>query len=68
MSYESGIRNFKEANEARKKKIACYYNGVLVKEYDCICDVAKDGFDYHHASRVARGIRKSHLGHTFNFI
>lgn len=50
------------------KRVASYCDGILIKVYENICDTANDNFDYHHVSKVANGLRKTHKGYTFKFV
>lgn len=61
-------KNLREANENKMKRVASYSDGILIKVYENICDTEKDGFDYHHVSKVANGLRKTHKGYTFKFV
>ena len=50
------------------KRVASYCNGMLIKVYENICETEKDGFDYHHVSKCANGLRKTHKGLEWKFI
>lgn len=60
--------NLRQANENKMKRVASYCNGMLIKVYENICDTEKDGFDYHHVSKCANGLRKTHKGLEWKFI
>ena len=61
-------KHLREANENKMKKVASYCDGILIKVYENICATEKDGFDYCHVSKCANRLRKTHKGHTFEFI
>ncbi len=52
------------------KKVQCYKNGILIKEYKRLEDVRNDGLEPSCVSKSAKGIegRKQHKGMTFKFI
>ena len=43
-------------------------DGKVIKVYDSLSSVTKDGFDFSLVSKVCKGVRKTHKGHTFKFI
>lgn len=55
-------------NERRKKRVTCLLDGVVIKNYDSLASVKEDGFDFSLVSKVCKGLRKTHKGHTFKFI
>ena len=61
-------KQLQEANENKMKRVASYCDGILIKVYENICDTANDNFDYHHVSKVANGLRKTHKGYTIKFV
>lgn len=61
-------QNLKQANESKMKRVASYCDGILIKVYENICDTEKDGFDYHHVSKCANKLRKTHKGLEWRFI
>lgn len=57
-------KHLREANENRMKRVVSYYDGVLIKVYENICDTEKDAFDYSHVSKRANGLRKTYKAHS----
>lgn len=49
------------------KKIYCYKNNKLIKEYNSCKEVELDGFNKGHATAVARGVEKQHKGFIFSY-
>lgn len=52
-----------------KRKPICKYdiNGKLIKKYDYLGLVSKDGFDPTNCSRVARGLQSHHKGYDWRY-
>ena len=50
------------------KKVACYKDGKLIKVYDAIIDVKKDGFNDGQVCQCCKGNRKSHHGFQWKYI
>lgn len=60
--------HLREANENKMKRVASYYDGILIKVYENICATENDGFDYRHVSKCANRLRKTHKGLEWRFI
>lgn len=53
----------------RKKKVQqLSLTGEVIKEYDSISDVTKDGYTISNVSRCCRGLHKQHKGYIWKFI
>lgn len=61
-------KNLEVANNKRKKKVAQIYEGKIIKIYDCLSDVAKDGFTFSLVGKVARGERSHHKGFEWKYV
>lgn len=62
------LTNLIRANEKRKKKVACIYNNEIVKIYNSLAEVEKDGFTFSLVGKVARGERLTHKGFEWKYI
>lgn len=43
-------------------------DGKVIKVYDSLSSVTKDGFDFSLVSKVCKGLRKTHKGYQFKYI
>lgn len=53
---------------SQAKKIGCYKGNKLIKIYNAIRDVDKDGFYNQLVCKCCRGKQKTHLGFTWRYI
>lgn len=55
---------------SRAKKVVCYKDNKLIKVYDALIDVDKDGFKYSSVCRCCNNIYgyKSHLGFQWKYL
>lgn len=53
---------------SKAKKIGCYKNGKLIKIYNVIRDVNKDGFYHQNVIKCCKGEYKSHLGFQWKYL
>lgn len=61
-------RNLENYNNRRKRKVAQILDGKVIKVYDSLSSVTKDGFDFSLVSKVCKGLRKTHKGYQFKYI
>ena len=57
----------KRRREKIRKPILCYKGAVIIKKYDAIIDVEKDGYNVGGVSRCLHNKRKSYKGLTWTF-
>lgn len=50
------------------KKIGCFKDGKLIKVYDAVIDVDKDGFYHENVSKCCKGKLKSTSGYQWKYI
>ena len=62
-----GSRN-ERMSKSRSKKVACYKDGKIIKIYNAIKDVEKDGFYHSNVCRCCKGQYKSSGGYTWRYI
>ena len=53
---------------SKARKIGCYSNGKLIKVYDCIQDVDKDGFYHQNVCHALKGRYKSSGGFQWKYL
>lgn len=53
---------------SRARKVGCYKDGELIKVYDCIQDVKKDGFFSSAVILCCQEKRNNHLGYQWKYI
>lgn len=72
MAYETKTNyctdNLRKANEKRKKKVACILDGEIIKVYDSLSEVAKDGFSFSLVGKVCRNVRSHHKNFQWKYI
>lgn len=59
---------YAEKHRKIAKKVGCYKDGKLIKVYDAIRDVKKDGFHHSNISSVLKGKSKSAYGYQWKYI
>lgn len=52
---------------SKAKRVKCYKNNKLIKEYEAIRDVIKDGFSQSAVSSCCLGKRMTHKGYSWSF-
>lgn len=52
---------------SKAKRVKCYKNNKLIKEYEAIRDVIKDGFSQSAVSNCCLGKRMTHKGYSWSF-
>ena len=61
-------RNLENYNNRRKRKVAQILDGKVIKVFDSLSSVTKDGFDFGLVGKVARGERPHHKGYQFKYV
>lgn len=54
--------------DAERMPVCCLLKGTIIKRYEAIIDVEKDGHNPGHVSRCCNGIYKTHHGMSWSFI
>lgn len=67
-NYKVKIGNIKTKREKYSKAVGCYKDNNLIKKYNTMIDVEKDGFIATLVCKVCRGKRKSHKGYIWKYI
>lgn len=52
---------------SKAKRVKCYKNNKLIKEYEAIRDVIKEGFSQSAVSNCCLGKRMTHKGYSWSF-
>lgn len=63
-----GKQNAKGAISTKRKRIACYFLGKKIKEYDFVNQVKLDGYHLSHIRNVLDGKYKEAYGYTWRYL